>query len=145
MTTTKWIYQIYDAIIIWQLHSHSTHARVNGVSFLCRSPSDSRIRAKTIYAVSRNQFRHELDGVHFEIQATDPDDMNLEVLRGRANRTWFTSEQPKMQLGGRWSDEAWRRSIGCRSHPGHALFLFTSSFPFGVILPWCLPNYIGSL
>lgn len=63
------------------------HTRVNGVSFLCRSPSDSRIRAKTIYAVSRNQFRHELDGVHFEIQATDPDDMDLEVLRGRANRT----------------------------------------------------------
>lgn len=57
------------------------------VFFPCRSPSDSRIRAKTIYAVSRNQFRHELDGVHFEIQATDPDDMDLEVLRGRANRT----------------------------------------------------------
>jgi cofilin len=55
--------------------------------FLFRSPDDSRIRAKTIYAVSRNQFRHELDGVHFEIQATDPDDMDLEVLRGRANRT----------------------------------------------------------
>uniref|UniRef100_K4AI48 ADF-H domain-containing protein n=1 Tax=Setaria italica TaxID=4555 RepID=K4AI48_SETIT len=57
------------------------------VFFPCRSPTDSRIRAKTIYAVSRNQFRHELDGVHFEIQATDPDDMDLEVLRGRANRT----------------------------------------------------------
>jgi hypothetical protein len=58
-----------------------------GVLFLFRSPDDSRIRSKTIYAVSRNQFRHELDGVHFEIQATDPDDMDLDVLRGRANRT----------------------------------------------------------
>ena len=60
---------------------------LTSVFFPCRSPSDSRIRAKTIYAVSRNQFRHELDGVHFEIQATDPDDVDLEVLRGRATRT----------------------------------------------------------
>ncbi|GJN13272.1 hypothetical protein PR202_ga31625 [Eleusine coracana subsp. coracana] len=59
---------------------------ISCVSVLRLSPSDSRIRAKTIYAVSRNQFRHELDGVHFEIQATDPDDMDFEVLRGRANR-----------------------------------------------------------
>ena len=77
-----------EGVFISQLNSYSIFILIiTSVFFPCRSPSDSRIRAKTIYAVSRNQFRHELDGVHFEIQATDPDDVDLEVLRGRATRT----------------------------------------------------------
>ncbi|XP_008680099.2 actin-depolymerizing factor isoform X1 [Zea mays] len=75
-------YAVYDLDFV-----SDDNCRKSKIFFISWSPSDSRIRAKTIYAVSRNQFRHELDGVHFEIQATDPDDMNLEVLRGRANRT----------------------------------------------------------
>ncbi|KXG39048.1 hypothetical protein SORBI_3001G322400 [Sorghum bicolor] len=75
-------YAVYDLDFV-----SDDNCRKSKIFFISWSPSDSRIRAKTIYAVSRNQFRHELDGVHFEIQATDPDDMDLEVLRGRANRT----------------------------------------------------------
>ncbi|CAL9162916.1 unnamed protein product [Musa hybrid cultivar] len=48
------------------------------------SPSISRIRAKMLYATSKDRFRRELDGVH-EIQATDPSEMDLEILRDRAH------------------------------------------------------------
>ncbi|KAK4273046.1 hypothetical protein QN277_021517 [Acacia crassicarpa] len=55
------------------------------IFFIAWSPSTSRIRSKMLYATSKDRFRRELDGVHFEIQATDPTEMDLEVLRERAN------------------------------------------------------------
>lgn len=53
--------------------------------FAFRSPSVSRIRAKMLYATSKDRFRRELEGIHYEIQATDPTEMDLDVLRERAN------------------------------------------------------------
>ncbi|MBA0686265.1 hypothetical protein Goari_013875 [Gossypium aridum] len=50
-----------------------------------RSPSSSRIRSKVLYATSKHGLREELDGIHYEIQATDPTEMDLEVLKDRAN------------------------------------------------------------
>lgn len=38
-----------------------------------------------LYATSKDKFRRELDGVHYEIQATDPTEMDLEVIRDRAH------------------------------------------------------------
>lgn len=55
------------------------------IHWLIRSPSTSRIRAKMLYATTKDRFRRELDGVHYEIQATDPTEMDLEVLRDRAH------------------------------------------------------------
>lgn len=52
---------------------------------LTRSPATSRIRAKMLYATSKDRFRREMDGIHYEIQATDPTEMDLEVLRDRAH------------------------------------------------------------
>lgn len=52
---------------------------------LVRSPSVSRIRAKMLYAASKDRFRRELDGVHYELQATDPSELDLEILRERAH------------------------------------------------------------
>jgi len=52
---------------------------------LIRSPSTSRIRAKVLYATSKERFRRELNGIHYDIQATDPTEMDLEVIRDRAN------------------------------------------------------------
>ncbi|MBA0634333.1 hypothetical protein Godav_021912 [Gossypium davidsonii] len=49
------------------------------------SPSSSRIRSKVLYATSKHGLREELDGIHYEIQATDPTEMDLEVLKDRAN------------------------------------------------------------
>lgn len=50
-----------------------------------RSPSVSRIRAKMLYATSKDRFRRELQGIHYEIQATDSTEMELDVLKERAN------------------------------------------------------------
>jgi hypothetical protein len=43
-----------------------------------------------LYATTKERFRRELDGVHYEIQATDPTEMDLEVLRDRAH--WYVNE-----------------------------------------------------
>lgn len=41
-----------------------------------------------LYATSKDRFRRELEGIHYEIQATDPTEMDLEVLKERANWEW---------------------------------------------------------
>jgi hypothetical protein len=53
-------------------------------SRLRRSPAASRIRAKILYATSKQGLRRLLDGVHYEVQATDPSEMGFDVIRGRA-------------------------------------------------------------
>lgn len=57
------------------------------VHYFCflRSPATSRIRAKMLYATSKDAFKRELDGFHYEIQATDPTEVDLEVLKDRAH------------------------------------------------------------
>ncbi|KAJ0036008.1 hypothetical protein Pint_24592 [Pistacia integerrima] len=62
--------------IAWCVHFSEW---VMAVSF--RSPSVSRIRAKMLYATTKDRFRRALEGIHYEIQATDPTEMDLEVLR----------------------------------------------------------------
>ncbi|KAM7277664.1 hypothetical protein ACFE04_004798 [Oxalis oulophora] len=54
------------------------------IFFIAWSPSTSRIRSKMLYATSKNQFSRQLQGIHYEIQATDPTEMDIEVLRDRA-------------------------------------------------------------
>jgi len=38
-----------------------------------------------LYSTSKDQLSKELQGIHYEIQATDPTEVDLEVLRERAN------------------------------------------------------------
>ncbi|KAL5155172.1 Actin-depolymerizing factor [Glycine soja] len=63
----------------------SENCQKSKIFFIAWSPSTSRIRAKMLYATTKDRFRRELDGVHYEIQATDPTEMDLEVLRDRAH------------------------------------------------------------
>lgn len=46
-----------------------------------RSPSTSRIRAKMLYSTSKDRIKYELDGFHYEIQATDPSEVARWTLR----------------------------------------------------------------
>ncbi|KAG2719136.1 hypothetical protein I3843_03G246500 [Carya illinoinensis] len=73
-------YAVYDYDFVT-----SDNCQKSKIFFIAWSPSSSRIRAKMLYATSRDRFRRELDGVHYEIQATDPMEMDLEVLRDRAH------------------------------------------------------------
>ncbi|EFJ18573.1 hypothetical protein SELMODRAFT_230142 [Selaginella moellendorffii] len=55
------------------------------IFFIAWSPDLSRVKNKMIYASSKDRIRRELDGIHYEVQATDPTEMDIEVIRDRAN------------------------------------------------------------
>jgi len=57
----------------------------NFLGGLQRSPDTSRVRSKMIYASSKDRFKRELDGIQVELQATDPTEMGLDVIRSRAS------------------------------------------------------------
>lgn len=54
------------------------------LGFFGRSPSASRIRAKILYATSKAGLRRVLDGISYELQATDPTEMGMDVIKDRA-------------------------------------------------------------
>ncbi|XP_024965431.1 actin-depolymerizing factor-like [Cynara cardunculus var. scolymus] len=71
-------YAVYDFDFVT-----SENCQKSKIFFIAWSPASSRIRAKMLYATSKSRIIHELDGVHYEIQATDFTEMDLEVLRER--------------------------------------------------------------
>ncbi|KAG1368447.1 actin-depolymerizing factor [Cocos nucifera] len=73
-------YAIYDFDFVTD-----ENCQKSKIFFIAWSPSVSRIRAKMLYATSKDRFRREMDGIHYEIQATDPTELDLEVLRDRAH------------------------------------------------------------
>lgn len=54
------------------------------IFFIAWSPDTSRVRAKMVYASSKDKFKRELNGIHYELQATDPTEMDLAVIKERA-------------------------------------------------------------
>ncbi|MBA0587353.1 hypothetical protein Gorai_000485 [Gossypium raimondii] len=73
-------YAVYDFDFVT-----SENCQKSKIFFIAWSPSGSRIRSKMLYATSKDRFRRELEGIHYEIQATDPTEMDLEVIRERAH------------------------------------------------------------
>uniref|UniRef100_A0A7N0UIU5 ADF-H domain-containing protein n=1 Tax=Kalanchoe fedtschenkoi TaxID=63787 RepID=A0A7N0UIU5_KALFE len=55
------------------------------IFFIAWSPAGSRIRAKMLYAASKERIKSELSGIHYEIQATDPTEIDIEKLQERAH------------------------------------------------------------
>lgn len=49
-----------------------------------RSPDTSKVRSKMVYASSKDRFKRELDGIQVELQATDPSEMSMDIIKGRA-------------------------------------------------------------
>lgn len=72
-----WIYVSNFAPTIWVI-------RNSPVSCLCRAPDTSRVRSKMLYASSKDRFKRELDGIQVELQATDPSEMSLDIVKARA-------------------------------------------------------------
>lgn len=52
--------------------------------FSCGSPDASRVRSTMLYASSKDRFKRELDGIQFELQATDPSEMRIDIVKGLA-------------------------------------------------------------
>uniref|UniRef100_A0A7N0RDB5 ADF-H domain-containing protein n=1 Tax=Kalanchoe fedtschenkoi TaxID=63787 RepID=A0A7N0RDB5_KALFE len=54
------------------------------IFFIAWSPDTSRVRSKMVYASSKDRFKRELDGIQVELQATDPSEMSLDIVKARA-------------------------------------------------------------
>ncbi|XP_076936711.1 actin-depolymerizing factor 5-like [Bidens hawaiensis] len=54
------------------------------IFFIAWAPNASRIRAKMLYATSKDGIRRVLEGIHYELQATDPTEMGFDVIQDRA-------------------------------------------------------------
>ncbi|XP_048446136.1 actin-depolymerizing factor-like [Pyrus x bretschneideri] len=52
------------------------------IFFIAWSPDTSKVRMKMVYASSKDRFKRELDGISFELQATDPSEMSLDIVKG---------------------------------------------------------------
>lgn len=57
---------------------------LKGKMVIYRSPEASRIRAKILYATSKDGLRRVLEGIHYELQATDPTEMGFDIIQERA-------------------------------------------------------------
>ncbi|CAN6695895.1 unnamed protein product [Malus baccata var. baccata] len=55
------------------------------IFFVGWSPDTARVRNKMIYASSKDRFKRELDSIQVELQATDPTEIGLDVIKSRAN------------------------------------------------------------
>jgi len=73
-------YAIYDFDFVTE-----ENLQKSKIFFIAWSPDTSRVRSKMLYASSKDRFKRELDGIQVELQATDPTEMGLDVIRGRAN------------------------------------------------------------
>ncbi|KAI3800173.1 hypothetical protein L1987_35483 [Smallanthus sonchifolius] len=54
------------------------------ILFIAWSPDTSKVRMKMVYASSKDRFKRELDGIQLELQATDPSEMSLDIVKARA-------------------------------------------------------------
>ncbi|KAJ7944903.1 putative Actin depolymerizing factor [Quillaja saponaria] len=54
------------------------------IFFIAWSPDTSKVRMKMVYASSKDRFKRELDGIQLELQATDPSEMSLDIVKERA-------------------------------------------------------------
>ncbi|KAK6159592.1 hypothetical protein DH2020_006906 [Rehmannia glutinosa] len=59
------------------------NCRKSKIFFIAWAPSASRIRAKMLYATSKDGLRRAFDGIHYEVQATDPTEMGFDVIKDR--------------------------------------------------------------
>ncbi|PPD75138.1 hypothetical protein GOBAR_DD27946 [Gossypium barbadense] len=73
-------YAVYDFDFVT-----AENCQKSRIFFIAWSPDTSRVRSKMIYASSKDRFKRELDGIQVELQATDPTEMGLDVIRSRAN------------------------------------------------------------
>ncbi|KAJ4952920.1 hypothetical protein NE237_029752 [Protea cynaroides] len=60
------------------------HCQKSKIFFIAWSPDGARVRSKMLYASSKDRFKRELDGIQVELQATDPSEMSMDIIKGRA-------------------------------------------------------------
>ncbi|KAM1447361.1 hypothetical protein ACFXTO_006473 [Malus domestica] len=73
-------YAVYDFDFVT-----AENCQKSRIFFIGWSPDTARVRNKMIYASSKDRFKRELDGIQVELQATDPTEIGLDVIKSRAN------------------------------------------------------------
>ncbi|KAH8497127.1 hypothetical protein H0E87_019720 [Populus deltoides] len=73
-------YAVYDFDYVTEENCQKSR-----IVFIAWCPDTARVRSKMIYASSKDRFKRELDGIQIELQATDPTEMGLDVIRSRSN------------------------------------------------------------
>ncbi|KAJ8538372.1 hypothetical protein K7X08_014912 [Anisodus acutangulus] len=73
-------YAVYDFDFVT-----AENCQKSRIIFIAWSPDTARVRSKMIYASTKERFKRELDGIQVELQATDPTEMGLDVIKSRAN------------------------------------------------------------
>jgi len=53
------------------------------IFFISWVPDTAKVKAKMLYASSKERFRRELDGIQLEVQATDQSEIEESVLRDK--------------------------------------------------------------
>ncbi|KAL1819347.1 actin-depolymerizing factor 1 [Daucus carota subsp. sativus] len=72
-------YAVYDYDFVTQENCQKSR-----IFFIAWSPDSAKVRSKMIYASSKERFKRELDGIQVELQATDPTEMDMDVIKSRA-------------------------------------------------------------
>ncbi|KAF7000805.1 hypothetical protein CFC21_016617 [Triticum aestivum] len=73
-------YAVYDLDFVTD-----ENCQKSKIFFFSWSPDTARTRSKMLYASSKDRFRREMDGIQCEIQATDPSEMSLDIIKSRAH------------------------------------------------------------
>lgn len=69
-------YAVYDV----EYNLTSGEGSRNKITFIAWSPDDAGVMPKMVYASSKEGLKRALNGVAFELQANDPDDIELETV-----------------------------------------------------------------
>lgn len=72
-------YAVYDFDFITD-----ENCQKSKIFFVAWAPDESRVRSKMVYASSKDRFKRELDGIQVELQATDPSEISLDIVKARA-------------------------------------------------------------
>ncbi|KAH0469357.1 hypothetical protein IEQ34_000915 [Dendrobium chrysotoxum] len=72
-------YAVYDFDFIT-----AENCNKSKIFFIAWSPDTSKVRSKMLYASSKDKFKRELDGIQVELQATEPSEISLDIVKGRA-------------------------------------------------------------
>ncbi|KAE9606574.1 hypothetical protein Lal_00014067 [Lupinus albus] len=76
-------YAVYDFDFVT-----NENCQKSKIFFIAWSPENSRVRMKMVYASSKDRFKRELDGIQFELQATDPSEMSLDIVKGKSHLSY---------------------------------------------------------
>jgi len=64
-------------------YTDSEGCQKSKIVFFAWSPDTAKVRSKMIYAASKDSFRKELEGIHFEIQATDESEIDISEIKNK--------------------------------------------------------------